>query len=580
MIGRSATVSPHDTPRAPRPNVSASARLLRLTPWLVATILLVPVLAGLAGTIAPAFHLTDPDGPSLAAFRDLAQWPGLQAAAGLSLLTGLVSTAVALLLTILITAALHQRPVFAVLRQTLAPLLAVPHAAAALGLAFLIAPSGWLARALSPWATGWTEPPDLLILNDPFGLALTFGLIAKELPFLLLVMLAALSQTDTTRRMQLARSLGYSDIAGFCLVVMPALYRPLRLPVLAVLSYAMTTVDMGLVLGPTRPPPLAVQITLWMTEPNLTATARAAAAAVLQLALTLTALALWRGVEVAMRHLATSLTLRGLRLRRLDHLRPLIRLALLGMTLTLLAAIAALALWSVAGLWPFPGAWPETLTLTHWTRAAATLTDLSLTTLAIASLATALAFALTLCLLQAEFLFALPPLPPALLYLPLILPQVCFLPGLEHLALRAGALGGLTSVTLAHLIFVLPYVYLSFAGPFRAWDRRIATLAATLGASPAKVFWCLRLPMLLAPLAVTLAIGLAVSIGQYLPTLLVGGGRVSTLTTEALALASGGNRRLTSTYAMLQTFWPMLGFALALGLPPLLKKARFARGRT
>ena len=557
--------------------MTPQARLLRHTPRVVGLIILGPVVAGLAGTLGPAFHLSAAGGPDLAAFRDLLVWPGLPAAAGLSLLTGLLSTAAALLLTILITAALHDRPIFALLRRMLAPLLAVPHAAAALGLAFLIAPSGWLARLASPWATGWTSPPDLLILNDPWGLSLTFGLIAKELPFLMLVMLAALPQTDATRRLQLARSMGYGAIAAFCLTVMPALYRPLRLAVLAVLTYAMTSVDMGLVLGPTRPPGLAVQITLWMQDPSLSETARASAAAWAQLALTVLALALWRMVEVAMHHLCSAITARGLRLRRLDGLRPAVRLLAVAITLTLLAAIAALALWSVAGLWPFPAALPQTLTLGGWTRAAQSLASLSLTSLAIALAATAVAFALSLALLQAEYLFALPPLSPALLYLPLILPQVCFLPGLEHLALRAGAAGGLVSVTLAHLLFVLPYVYLALAGPFRSWDRRIATVAATLGASPARVFWHLRLPMLLAPLAAALAIGFAVSIGQYLPTLLVGGGRVATLTTEALALASGGNRRLTSAYALLQTLWPMLGFALALTLPPPISKAMLAR---
>ena len=40
------------------------------------------------------------------------------------------------------------------------PVLAAPHAAIAIGLAFLIAPSGWLARWLSPWLTNWTLPPD------------------------------------------------------------------------------------------------------------------------------------------------------------------------------------------------------------------------------------------------------------------------------------------------------------------------------------------------------------------------------------------------------------------------------------
>jgi len=125
---------------------------------------------------------------------------------------------------------------------------------------------------------------------------------------------------------------------------------------------------------------------------------------------------------------------------------------------------------------------------------------------------------------------------------------------------------------------VLPYTYLTLSGPFRAWDGRIGTVAATLGASPSRIFWRLRLPMLLAPILTSAAVGLAVSMAQYLPTLLVGGGRVSTLTTEALALASGGNRRLTSAYGLLQALLPIAGFLIAAGLPKWLHHRRFAAG--
>ena len=51
----------------------------------------------------------------------------------------------------------------------LAPMLATPHSALAIGLAFLIAPSGWIVRALSPWLTGWTLPPDVATVGDPRG---------------------------------------------------------------------------------------------------------------------------------------------------------------------------------------------------------------------------------------------------------------------------------------------------------------------------------------------------------------------------------------------------------------------------
>ncbi len=102
----------------------------------------------------------------------------------------------------------------------------------------------------------------------------------------------------------------------------------------------------------------------------------------------------------------------------------------------------------------------------------------------------------------------------------------------------------------------------------------MAVAGAALGASPARVFWRLRLPMLLRPVLVAAAVGMAVSIGQYLPTLLIGGGRIVTLTTEAVALSSGGNRRIIGTYAVLQLILPALGFGLALAVPALVFRHR------
>ena len=70
-------------------------------------------------------------------------------AVALSLATGLGSTLLALALTMLICAGWQGTRAFRWLERALSPLLSVPHAAAAFGLAFLIAPSGWVARALA-----------------------------------------------------------------------------------------------------------------------------------------------------------------------------------------------------------------------------------------------------------------------------------------------------------------------------------------------------------------------------------------------------------------------------------------------
>lgn len=548
-----------------------SGGLLRWAPRLTLALLAGPVAAGLLGTLIPAFS-NDAKG-----FRALLDWPGLWPALRLSLTTGLAATALSLGITLLLVASLWGTRVFALIQHLLAPLLSVPHAAAALGLAFLIAPSGWIARLLSPWATGWAHPPDLLILNDPYGLSLTLGLVAKEVPFLFLMALAALPQTDVARRLNVAQSLGAGRIAAFLVSVLPSLYSQLRLPVYAVLAYSMTAVEMAMILGPTRPATLSAQVVIWMADPMLQGQSTAAAGAMLQLAAVLAALLLWVGAERIARHALIRLAEAGLRAHRVD---PALRgLAILTGSLTagaLILGLASLAVWSVAGLWQFPDALPESLTLRTWMRAAPDLIRTGALTLGIAATATGLSLALVLACLEAEHRHGLSPRAGALwvLYLPLLVPQVAFLPGLQAAALRSGAEGHWLAVAAAHLVFVLPYVFLSLAPAYRAWDNRISVAGLSLGASPARVFWRLRLPMLLRPVLTAAAVGLAVSVGQYLPTLLIGGGRVETLTTEAVALSSGGNRRLIGAYALLQMLLPALGFALALLLPALVFRHR------
>ena len=80
--------------------------------------------------------------------------------------------------------------------------------------------------------------------------------------------------------------------------------------------------------------------------------------------------------------------------------------------------------------------------------------------------------------------------------------------------------------------------------------------------------------MLLRPVLTAAAVGMAVSVGQYLPTLLIGGGRVATLTTEAVALAAGGDRRAIGVYGLMQTAAALLPFAVALAVPALVWRNR------
>ncbi|HXQ65311.1 MAG TPA: ABC transporter permease, partial [Alphaproteobacteria bacterium] len=53
----------------------------------------------------------------------------------------------------------------------------------------------------------------------------------------------------------------------------------------------------------------------------------------------------------------------------------------------------------------------------------------------------------------------------------------------------------------------------------------------------------------------------------YLPTLFAGAGRLSTLTTVAVTLAAGADRRVIGVYVFLQSLLPLVLYGLALLLP-------------
>jgi len=556
--------------------------LSRLGPPLTLALLAGPVLAGLAGTLLPAFGYLPAlggDTPTLAPFRALLAEPGIWRSASLSFAAGVATAAAALGTVMLVLAGWAGTPAFARLQHLVSPLLSVPHAAAAFGLAFLIAPSGIAARLVSPWLTGWERPPDALIVNDPAGLAMMAGLVAKEIPFLLLVALAALPQAELARQRRLTAALGYGRIAGFVFATWPALYRQIRLAVFAVIAFSSSVVDVAIILGPTRPATLAVRLVGWMNDPDLSMRFVASAGAVLQLCVTAAALLAWVGLEHAGAWLRDRLATGGFRFARDRAALIGAFAAMAAVAASVFAGLAALAVWSAAGLWQFPDALPSAFTPGSWRNALPRAVVPLATTLLIAAAATLAATLLTLMCLAEEDRAGRRRVALTLVYLPLIVPQVAFLFGLQFLFEVAGATAGLPALVLVHLVFVMPYVVLSLSDPWRAFDRRYEAIALGLGHSRAAMMRRIKLPMLTRAILVAAAVGFAVSIGQYLPTLLVGAGRLTTITTEAVALASGGNRRIIGVYAFLQAVLPFLGFAVATLVPALLF-GRFRAMRT
>ena len=542
--------------------------MIRLAPVLAVLVMIGPVAAGLVGTVLPALGwlpVLGGDTVSLDAFRALRAEPGLWTSAWLSLSVGLGSTAAAFCLTVGFTAAAQDTRLFRAASRLISPLLSVPHVTLAIGLAFLMAPSGWAARLLSPWATGWERPPDLLIVQDPHGLSLALGLMLKETPFLFVMLLAGLDSLPARRILATTRSLGYRPMTGWLKAVLPQVYPRLRLPIFAVLAFATSTVDMAILLGPTTPAPLAVRVVQWMGDPDLTRRFVGSAGAVLQAGIALASIALWVAAERLVIVLGRPWIRAGGRGRGEGVWRALTVTAMGAAGAMAALSLLSLAVWSVAGPWRFPDALPAAVSVQGWMRGGADLVSAAGATVTVALAATALALALVVACLERETRLGARPGRPVdwLLYTPLIVPQVAFLFGVQVLLILGHLDGGWLAVVWSHLVFVLPYVFLSLAGAWRRFDARYIAVARSLGRSPTAVLFSVTLPMLARPVATAAAIGAAVSVALYLPTLFAGAGRIETLTTEAVARASSGDRRVIATYGLLQIALPLAGFSLA-----------------
>ncbi len=147
-------------------------------------------------------------------------------------------------------------------------------------------------------------------------------------------------------------------------------------------------------------------------------------------------------------------------------------------------------------------------------------------------------------------------------WLPLVLPALPLADGQYRLALYAWLDGDWWTVLWGHLLWVVPWMLFILRPAWRQRDPRLTVVARTLGWGSTRIFWLLTLPSLTRPLLTALAVGFSMSIAQYLPTLWLGAGRIPTLTSQAVALSSGGEAQTLAAQALWQLLLPAVCFTL------------------
>ncbi len=169
--------------------------------------------------------------------------------------------------------------------------LPVPHVVAGVCGVLILGQSGVLSRVAHGLGLV-SSPADMpALVADPAGIGLILALTWKEIPFLALVAFSILASRGE-RLEEAARTLGAGPLATFLLVTWPVLWRGMLPAVVAVFTFVAGSWEVAVLLAPSDPLALPLQVMERHTDPALARRGEAFVLALVALALAAAAVAL------------------------------------------------------------------------------------------------------------------------------------------------------------------------------------------------------------------------------------------------------------------------------------------------
>lgn len=470
--------------------------------WLAMAVIYVPLFPAGVMLITPAF--------SVANWQSLLNDPQLPQAFIATLVSTLIATAGSLFIALGLVAALWPGKRWHQLSTRLPWMLAIPHVAFATSALLVFAEGGLFYQYVT-----FLSPQ-----QDSAGIGLGLTLAIKESAFVLWAIYAVLPEKQLAQQNVVLQSFGYGRIQRLCWLVLPVIAPALGAVMLAVLAWSLSVVDVAIVLGPGNPPTLAVLAWQWLNQGDAEQQIRGTLLCLLLLLLLAILAAAGLGIWKLWRRTLPDVS--GVR-HSSHHAVPVKTLG-----------------WLVPGCGLFC-----TLVLVLVARGSDTALAPYATSLSLGMASSLLALIVLVLWLEwgsqrGAFW----------IWLPLALPALPLVFGQYVVALQLGIDGQYAAVLWSHLLWVVPWMLLVLQPAWRRIDPRLILIARTLGWSRAKIFWLVKCPLLARPALLAIATGFSVSMAQYMPTLWVGAGRFATLTTEAVALSSGGSPSILANRAL------------------------------
>jgi spermidine/putrescine transport system permease protein len=147
------------------------------------------------------------------------------------------------------------------------------------------------------------------------------------------------------------------------------------------------------------------------------------------------------------------------------------------------------------------------------------------------------------------------------LYIPVIIPEVVM--GISLLAFFAliGFRLGLSSITLAHIAFNIPFVALVVRARLHGFDKSIEEAAMDLGANELVTFWRVTLPTIMPGVLAGALLAFTLSLDDYVITYFTAGPGSTTLPLRVFSMVRFA---VTPEVNALSTLWVMTVFVILL----------------
>ena len=536
--------------------------LSKFSIFFIGIIITVPIICGFLGFFLPSFNylpILGKDELSLNYFYISMKIPGIYKSILLSIFTGLVSTALALFFSQVILLYFFKTKFYNYVKIIISPIIALPHITMAIGLIFLLSPSGLLLRSVSPWLTGFDRPPNSFIFPDEYGFLLILGLMLKEIPFLILVSLSALKEFSSTKIFDLGKSFQYSSFSTWFILIFPIIYKKIRLVVFIIIAFSSSVVDMSLLLAPSTPSTLSVRILQIFQSSDIDSFFIASNLSLIQLFIIIILLIVWIFLEKIIKLKFFYILLIKITSLKLEFLKIII--LCFGIILFLLSFMGIICsiLWGFSENWYFPNFFPNHLNIDSFLSFYYQNKPLILISIFIPLIVSLLSISLIIIWVELlDYLNIKKTQFEWIIFTPLFIPQIAFLIGIQSFIIFFNYDSFLKSLIFVQLFYVIPYCFIILAPAMREVKSDYIKVASTLGKNRIDRLFKIKIPLVLPSLLTSFAIGMIVSFALYVPVYFIGAGRVTTLTVEALNLALSGSKQDLGIATFFQILFPIL----------------------